>query len=511
MDQGGRSGPRIGSRLRATAALALVLYAYRLLLRLPEDTLLGNFEAWLFEPGAQVVLPVLLGAAWLLVQRLRSVLELPPQNSPILAAVCLASSSALYTWSVLSGSWPLLLPSLATLGLGFASLWAGMPGCRALALPFLFLLVAFPIPEPLRHEVVWVQQEATASISASFLGWLGVPAYSEGIMIHRPGMLFIVIESCSGFRFATAFASIGLLLGGLARQGVPRLLLMMFTGIGMGLLLNEIRVLWIVLTSSSWAASSDHALQGLVAMAVGVPLLMAFQRLVSRVPAPTPGTPERRAPDGADRDAERPGWAPALAVTGLFAALALLLPPATAQRAPALDLSAISGAQGDWRSFLLPTDFVLLGSVGFDQVLRRGYRHRDGTALELFIGSEGGQDPSESPFSPVTELPETGWVVLERESAEISGRPAQRLVLGGRGARALAYTWRVGDSGLLWETLRATIGLPLGVVDSPQRRTVVRVSAALALEGPADRARAEARLRDFVATFLGEFNAASGG
>ena len=101
-------------------------------------------------------------------------------------------------------------------------------------------------------------------------------------------------------------------------------------------------------------------------------------------------------------------------------------------------------------------------------------------------------------------------MVLERESAEISGRPAQRLVLGGRGIRALAYTWRVGDSGLLSEALRAIIGLPLGVAASPQRRTVVRVSAELALEGPADRSRADARLRDFVDTFLGEFNAASG-
>ena len=167
--------------------------------------------------------------------------------------------------------------------------------------------------------------------------------------------------------------------------------------------------------------------------------------------------------------------------------------------------------EGEWESVLLATDFVLLGSVGFDQVLRRGYRHSDGTRLELFIGSEGGEDPSESPFSPVTELPETGWVVFEREAAEISGRPAQRLVLGGRGVRALAYTWRVGDSGLLSETLRATIGLPFRDAVAPQRRTVVRVSAELALEGPADRQRADARLREFVDTFLGEFNAATGG
>lgn len=510
MDQGGRSGSRIGSRLQAVAALALALYAYRLLLRLPEPTLLGNFEAWLFEPGEHVVFPALVGTAWLLARRARSFVELPPQTAPGLAAGCLGSASALYAWSVLSGSWPLLLPSLVMLGFGFAALWAGRAGCRALALPLLFLLVAFPLPAPLRHEVVWAQQEATAAVTASVLGGLGETAYSEGILIHRPGTLFIVIESCSGFRFATVFGSIGLLLGGLARQGVPRLLLMLFTGIGTGLLLNEIRVLWIVLTSSSWAASSDHTLQGLAAIAIGVPLLLVVQRFGRGVPGSTAGQPASRTPSGAERDAQRPGWAPTLGLLGLFAALSLLLAPTTGRRAPALDLSGIPGAQGDWRSSLLPTDFLLLGSVGFDQVLRRGYKHRDGMQLELFIGSEGGGDPEESPFSPVTELPETGWVVLERESAEISGRPAERLVIGGRGVRALAYTWRVGDSGLLVETLRAAFGLPLGAVGAPQRRTVVRVSAELALEGPEDRSRADARLRDFVSTFLAEFNAASG-
>ena len=72
MDQGGRSGSRIGSRLQAVAALALALYAYRLLLRLPEPTLLGNFEAWLFEPGEHVVFPAIVGTAWLLARRARS-------------------------------------------------------------------------------------------------------------------------------------------------------------------------------------------------------------------------------------------------------------------------------------------------------------------------------------------------------------------------------------------------------------------------------------------------------
>ena len=475
MEQGGRSGSRIGSRLQAVAALALALYAYRLLLRLPEPTLLGNFEAWLFEPGEHVVFPAIVGTAWLLARRARSFVELPPQTAPGLAAGCLGSASALYAWSVLSGSWPLLLPSLVMLGFGFAALWAGRAGCRALALPLLFLLVAFPLPAPLRHEVVWAQQEATAAVTASVLGGLGETAYSEGILIHRPGTLFIVIESCSGFRFATVFGSIGLLLGGLARQGVPRLLLMLFAGIG-----------------------------------IGVRLRLVVQRFGRGVPGSTAGQPASRTPSGAERDAQRPGWAPTLGLLGLFAALSLLLAPTTGQRAPALDLSGIPGAQGDWRSSLLPTDFLLLGSVGFDQVLRRGYKHRDGMQLELFIGSEGGGDPEESPFSPVTELPETGWVVLERESAEISGRPAERLVIGGRGVRALAYTWRVGDSGLLVETLRAAFGLPLGAVGAPQRRTVVRVSAALALEGPEDRSRADARLRDFVSTFLAEFNAASG-
>ena len=153
-------------------------------------------------------------------------------------------------------------------------------------------------------------------------------------------------------------------------------------------------------------------------------------------------------------------------------------------------------------SALLPTDFILLGSVRFDQVLRRGYRHSDGTRVELFIGSAGSWDPEESPFSPATEIPETGWVVLERAPAEMAGRSVERLVLARLGERALAYTWRLGDSGLLVETLRSALALRPGQFGAPLRRTVVRVSTQLDAEGPADRSRAERRLRGFVDVFL---------
>ena len=196
------------------------------------------------------------------------------------------------------------------------------------------------------------------------------------------------------------------------------------------------------------------------------------------------------------------GWGPALGVLGLFAAMGLLLSPPGNQRAPALDLSGLPAAKEEWDSALLATDFLLLGSVRFDQVLRRGYQHHDGTRVELFIGSVGSGDPQKSPFSPVTALPETGWVVLEREPAEIAGRLGERLVLASPGMRSLAYTWRIGDSGLWIETLRAALALPPGRFGGPLRRTVVRVSTHLELEGPADRARAERRLRDFVETFL---------
>ena len=162
MDQGGRSGSRIVP-LQALGALGLGLFAYRQLLRLPEPSLSSNFEAWLFEPGILVLLPVLLGAGWLLVRRWRAFAALPRHPAPVLAAVCMGASAALYVWSVRSGSVPLLLPSLSAMGAGFAALRAGPAGCRVLALPLFFPLLGLPMPAPLRHEVIWAQQEATAA------------------------------------------------------------------------------------------------------------------------------------------------------------------------------------------------------------------------------------------------------------------------------------------------------------------------------------------------------------
>ena len=501
MDQGGRPGSRI-ARLQALAALGLGLFAFRALVWLPEPGFLANFEAWLFEPGILVTLPIVLGTGWLLVRRWRAFVALPARPARGLAAICLGISAVLYTWSLRIESVPMLLPSLSALLAGLAASRAGAGGCRVLALPILFPLLALPLPAPLRNEVIWVQQEATASVTASILGWLGLSAYAEGILIQRPGALFIVIESCSGFRFAQVFATVGLLFRGFASPSVARALLMGFAGLVTGLLLNELRVLWIVLTSSRWDVNSDHAVQGLVAMLLGIPLLWAAHRLVevARPAAALNSTPERRAAAPADVDAATRGSA--LGLMALFAALGVLLPAAPPERGSVLDLSEIPAAKGEWNSALLPTDFLLLGSVRFDQVLRRGYEHRDGTRVELFIGSVGTGGLRESPFSRVTELPQTGWVVLERAPAEIEGRTAERLLLAAQGARALAYTWRIGDTGLARETLRAALALRPGQFGAPLRRTVVRVSMELAVGGPADRVRAERRLREFVETFL---------
>ena len=221
------------------------------------------------------------------------------------------------------------------------------------------------------------------------------------------------------------------------------------------------------LTNSSWEINSDHAAQGLGAMILGIPILWAIHWLLGYTRPASAEAPSEEVREAVESQTGASVWGSALGLMGLFAALGMLLPAAPESRSPALNLSEIPGAKGPWNSALLPTDFLLLGSVRFDQVLRRGYQHLDGTRVELFIGSVGSGGLRDSPFSRVTELPQTGWVVLERTPAEIAGKPGERLVLAAHGARALAYTWRIGDSGLWAETLRAALALPAGQFGAP--------------------------------------------
>jgi exosortase len=501
VDQGGGSRPRIGAGALRALCLLLAAAAYRPLIRWPSGPLALAFENWLFEPSYDEPLPVLLGAAWLLWCRRGYLWALPRAqgvgSQTALAAALFAGAAGVHAWATLTSTPFLLLPSLMLALFGSAALRAGRAGCGAIALPVAFLAFAIPVPAPLLNYIVWEQQEAIGRLTADLLSFAGAPATAAGILFETPGRLFLVIQTCSGIRMAEVFAALAILLRGSEPPQGWRTLTAGGLGLLLGLVVNELRVLWIALGEGPLAVGDAHGVQGVAALLVGIPALLALHRVV------------RKGRTDAVRRVARPpaeaGTAPWPSLAGLFlllAGISLFLVPETLPRAAAYDLTRIPAASEGWESELLATDFQLLGSVRFDEVMRRGYRAEDGHSVELFVGTSLRGDPGTSPFSRSTELPQAGWIVLERFPTTLQGRPVEGLILAGEGAaRAMAYTWRVGDRGLLRETLRAGLALDRNPFAQPRRRAVVRIATDLEEPGQMERLRAEALLEDFAEVF----------
>jgi exosortase/archaeosortase family protein len=306
-----------------------------------------------------------------------------------------------------------------------------------------------------------------------------------------------VIQTCSGIRMAEVFAALAILLRGSEPPKGWRTLAALGLGLLVGLFVNELRVLWIVLGEGPLAVGDAHGVQGIVALSLGIPVLLGLNRLLR-----DDGAEAVRVAAGPRAAEARDPWPAFAGLLLLLAGISLFLVPETLPRAAPYDLARIPAASEGWESELLATDFQLLGSVRFDEVMRRGYRAEDGNSVELFVGTSLRGDPGSSPFSRSTELPQAGWIVLERFPATLQGRPVVGLILAGKGAeRAMAYTWRVGDRGLLRETLRAGLALDRNPFEQPRRRAVVRIATLLEEPGPTERLRAAALLEDFAEVF----------
>jgi hypothetical protein len=124
--------------------------------------------------------------------RLRAAFGVAPARVP--AALLLAVASSLCLWSHYTGTPALLLPALtcALLGAGF---WlGGRPGARAVLLPAVFVMTAFPIPAVLLNQFIYPLQLFTAHTVTALLNAVGLTTQVEGDLIFREGAIFQVIE-----------------------------------------------------------------------------------------------------------------------------------------------------------------------------------------------------------------------------------------------------------------------------------------------------------------------------
>lgn len=157
----------------------------------------------------------------------------------------------------------------------------GWPGVRFFAFPFLFLLVALPLPSFIYDPIVLGLQNKVAAINVEVLNLLGVAAERAGSLIRLPHGTVGVDEACSGIRSLQSTVMATLFIGYLTlrRKGLQFALLL--CGIGLAIFGNVVRSLALSLIANAKGAAAvatahDSAGWSILAFTAGGVALVAW-------------------------------------------------------------------------------------------------------------------------------------------------------------------------------------------------------------------------------------------
>jgi exosortase len=486
------------SALQAIALVGLA-YAYRPLLTLGTRwSFSQGVEYWLFRPGDNAPVIIIVLCAWLFYRRWWRLRKLPRAAGPVwLIAGSLVLGLSVYLWARYTRADDLFALSLAFNMVGLVTLHWGLPGLRALWLPIAFLLFCIPAPAPLLLAVIWKLQLWTAEYAGWMLYVLGLPALVSGDIITRASQSFQVIEGCSGLRSVEILTMLAVLLVDLFRRtGIHAVILVVLAPF-IAFALNGLRVLTLILNPHSEIVAI-HNLQGIAILLVGLLIIYGIDGLIERHTKldSSPSTaPSPRS--GAQASLTRGHALVVLVTVGLVTPLSVFAVPVW--QPPAVDRTSlgptVDAALEGWPSTDREVDLFFWGSARFSQVVYEG-RQTELGEVDLWIGVSDFGQRGGSAMSPKTALPGPGWRVREVERMGIgaAGVLGEEHVIEKGKQRLLVRHWYSGTRGLVSELSRNLLALDRSWLYRERPMLVTRLSTPLTSRDEAARAEARARL-----------------
>lgn len=510
-------------RLGATLALgawtlaALVLVFWRAFwIPEPSGSWTSSIERDVYDalgssPG--LALSVFAAILYLRRDRLRSALGARPAWGA--GAVLLALGVLLTLWAASIRAIDLSRLSLALLLAGGALWLGGARLLRAIAPALLALLMSVPPPLPLLHQVVFPLQLITAKLASGLLSSIGQSHLLLGDQILRGGIRFHVIEGCSGLRSIWSLGLAGLLLVELVGRSTREKVALLAVVPLVACLVNGFRVVVLVLREVP-DGSAEHAIHGLIMIAVGVVLLSLIEAylwpLVFRRGASGGGAAELAVGDPQDIKGLTEGDAGGVVrisaaarlglLAGIATVLALLLQafprPLPVHVHPArVKAESIVRRIPGWTVSSRTPDRNFLGSLKYTQLVDLDLERGDERA-RVFLGVEDRTRRERFGWSPKTAIPGPGWLGIEELPAvKIGDRRVERLLVRYPGETRLVYHWRRGYAPWGVEFFRN--GLGLDFMDSVPEGPSVSIRIEARVEGSDDGMQvARARLEEIA-------------
>ncbi|HEY2851023.1 MAG TPA: exosortase/archaeosortase family protein [Gemmatimonadaceae bacterium] len=173
---------------------------------------------------------------------------------------------------------------------------------RTLMAPFLFLLIAIPLPELVVNSVTLPLQLVASRIAEFTLAAVSIPVFREGNLLTLPSSTLEVAEACSGLRSIVSLGAIAVMLAWMLRRGVVARVALVAATVPIAVIMNGLRIAATGVVVERWGPAFGkgawHDFTGWITFVASLAVLIAIQRRMNRAfPRGTEGS-ERSAPQG---------------------------------------------------------------------------------------------------------------------------------------------------------------------------------------------------------------------
>ena len=263
--------------LGVAVAAALGLYA---------PLIAGMAREWSEFPNLSHGFAIPLISAYLLWNK-RKLLSATPVQGSIIGLPVVVLALGMLVIGGLAGESFIARLSLPVILLGTVLFFMGTLIARHVWVPIAYLLFMVPLPYLTLKTITYASRLFDAGLTATALGWLGVPVLRDGVMLHLPNMTLEVADECSSVPAMAALLALGAAYSQLQARPTWIRAVLTIASVPLGLLSNIARL---ILTSMGAyylgpivLNNAIHKFNGTTVFLATVVLLVILDTLLMRV------------------------------------------------------------------------------------------------------------------------------------------------------------------------------------------------------------------------------------